>query len=188
MDTLNDLGGKDIYLTSNKSLEKTPKYLFGQAPSTKTLQTEKAISAVIIVVEKGNGVVDAFYMYFYTFNQGPSVYGFELGDHLGDWYGYHGNFFPDPADAKFREHNMVRFQDGLPTAVWYSQHDFGEAFAYAAVEKLEDRPISYSAKGSHANYAVAGKHDLHKGSKSPVSPNRSLPPLMRVQMSRFLRV
>lgn len=85
LDTLNDLGGEQIYLTSNENLGKTPKYLHGQAPNQKTLQTEKAVSTVIIVVEKGEGVVDAFYMYFYTFNQGPSVYGHELGDHLGDW-------------------------------------------------------------------------------------------------------
>ena len=43
---------------------------------------------MIIVVDKGNGIVDAFYMYFYSFNQGPSVYGHELGDHLGDWYAH----------------------------------------------------------------------------------------------------
>lgn len=26
------------------------------------------------------------------------------------------------------EHNMVRFQNGTPTQVWFSQHGFGEAF------------------------------------------------------------
>jgi hypothetical protein len=85
LDKLNDLGGEDVYLTSNENLAKIPKYLHGQAPSKKTLQTEKAVSTVVIIVEKGAGIVDAFYMYFYTFNQGPSVYGYELGDHLGDW-------------------------------------------------------------------------------------------------------
>lgn len=85
LDSLNDLGGEDIYLTSNENLGKTPKYLHGQAPSKKTLQTANAVSAVVIVVEKPEGVVDAFYMYFYTFNQGPTVYLHELGDHLGDW-------------------------------------------------------------------------------------------------------
>ena len=57
---------------------------------------------------------------------------------------------------------MVRFRDGIPTAVWYSQHEYGEAFTYEAVRKAGLRPICFSAKGSHANYAVAGKHDLHK--------------------------
>jgi hypothetical protein len=56
---------------------------------------------------------------------------------------------------------MIRFDHGEPKSIWYSQHAYGEAFTYEAVEKSEKRPIAYSAKGSHANYAVAGKHDLH---------------------------
>lgn len=55
---------------------------------------------------------------------------------------------------------MIRFENGMPTAVWYSQHSYGEAYTYNAVHKLGKRPIAYSAKGSHANYAVPGKHDL----------------------------
>ncbi len=30
---------------------------------------------------------------------------------------------------------MIRFQDGQPQAIWYSQHSNGEAFTWAAVEK-----------------------------------------------------
>jgi hypothetical protein len=88
LDLLNIFDGEDIYLTSNINLGTTPKYLHGKAPNRKTLQTENAISSVIVVVDKGNSFMDVFYMYFYTFNQGPSVYGHELGDHLGDWYVY----------------------------------------------------------------------------------------------------
>ena len=54
---------------------------------------------------------------------------------------------------------MVRFQDEVPQAVWFSQHAFGEAFTYSAVEKQGDRPVVYSANGSHANYATTGTHD-----------------------------
>jgi hypothetical protein len=55
---------------------------------------------------------------------------------------------------------MMRFANGVPQAVWYSQHANGQAFTYATVEKTPDgRPIAYSAKGSHANYAIAGTHD-----------------------------
>lgn len=59
---------------------------------------------------------------------------------------------------------MIRFQNGLPQAIWYSQHTYGEAFSYETVSKLGKRPLCYSAKGSHANYAVPGSHDLHKNS------------------------
>ncbi len=54
---------------------------------------------------------------------------------------------------------MVRFANGTPTAMWFSQHAFGEAFTYDAVEKQGLRPVAYSANGSHANYAITGTHD-----------------------------
>ena len=63
---------------------------------------------------------------------------------------------------------MVRFEDGRPTAIWFSQHASGEAIAYHVVEKQGDRPLSYSAKGTHANYATQGKH-------SHVIPNWNWP-------------
>lgn len=66
----------------------------------------------------------------------------EFGDHVGDW-----------------EHNMVRFKNGVPQAVWYSQHAFGEAFTYSAVQKQGDRPVVYVGNGTHANWATPGPHD-----------------------------
>lgn len=86
LNELNLVQAKEVFLTSTASLLTLPSYLHGEAPDSRTLATENAISCVIIIVEKQNGIVDAFYMYFYTFNQGPTVLGYELGDHLGDWY------------------------------------------------------------------------------------------------------
>jgi hypothetical protein len=85
LDSLNKLGGSEIYLTSNDDVAKLPKYLTGDRPDSKTLKTTDAKSCAIILVDKGNEIMDAFYMYFYTFNQGPAFAGYELGDHLGDW-------------------------------------------------------------------------------------------------------
>lgn len=34
---------------------------------------------------------------------------------------------------------MVRFANGTPTAVWYSQHSNGEAFTYKALNKTSLR-------------------------------------------------
>lgn len=136
--TLNGLGGATVYLTSVDDITKNPAWLQGVKPDGAG-KTNGAVSTAIIVNDHGSGNVDAFYMYFYAYNQGPPILGQEIGDHVGDW-----------------EHNMIRFKDGTPQAVWYSQHAFGEAFTYDAVEKIGVRPVGYSAKGSHANYATTG--------------------------------
>jgi hypothetical protein len=167
---LNDFGGEnhETYLTSTEPLVELPKYLQGTKPDPKTLQTKGAMSCVIIVVGKDEGrIIDAFYMYFYTFNQGPSVVTHEVGDHLGDWCVF--PFYSNIVTKWDREHSMIRFEKGEPKAVWYSQHEYGEAYSYAAVQKAGKRPIVYSAKGSHANYATSGKHDLSEGSKCSAS-------------------
>ncbi|KAK2624594.1 hypothetical protein QTJ16_005787 [Diplocarpon rosae] len=144
LNSLNDLGGESVFLSSKEDLVMLSEFLKGQAPDPKSLATTGAKSCAVIVVAKGSGLVDAFYMYFYALNDGPSALGHQVGSHLGDW-----------------EHNMVRFQHGTPTAVWFSQHEFGVAHTYAAVQKIGKRPVSFSARGSHANYPVAGNLDFH---------------------------
>lgn len=134
--------GSNVYLTSTVDVTTTPAYLTGVVPSPITGRTQNAISCSVILSDHGNGLMDAFYMYFYAYNQGNMVFGQELGDHIGDW-----------------EHNMIRFVNGTPQAIWYSQHGNGQAFLYSVAEKSGKRPISYSARGSHANYAIPGTHD-----------------------------
>ena len=136
-----DKNGFGVYLTSNTDVTEDPKWLDGVVPNSAG-KTKHAISAAVIVNDHGEGLVDAFYMYFYAYNRGNTVLFQELGDHIGDW-----------------EHNMVRFQDGKPTEMWYSQHGNGEAFTFDTVEKMGNRPVTYSARGSHANYATKGTHD-----------------------------
>jgi len=143
LEFLNQYGsnGTNVYLTSIVDVTTSPQWLNGVAPDM-TGKTNDAVSCAIIINDHGKGFVDVFYMYFYAYNQGNTVFGQELGDHIGDW-----------------EHNMIRFQDGQPKAIWYSQHGNGQAFTYRAVEKNGLRPMAYSAIGSHANYAIAGTHD-----------------------------
>lgn len=78
--------------------------------------------AVLIVVNKGAGKVDAFWFFFYSYNLGNKVFNVRFGNHVGDW-----------------EHTLVRFQDGKPKYVFFSEHNFGTAYSYGAVEKIGKR-------------------------------------------------
>lgn len=143
LDVLNGFGnnGRNVFLTSRIDVTTDPIWLDGIVPDSHG-KTKGAVSCAIIVNDHGSGRVDAFYMYFYAYNLGNTVLFRELGNHIGDW-----------------EHNMIRFQDRKPIEMWFSQHGNGQAFTYDAVEKKGIRPVTYSAMGSHANYAIAGIHD-----------------------------
>lgn len=104
--TLKNLQACPIYLTSKANVTANPQWLYGTKPDPVIYDTVGARSNVVIVNDHGAGVVDAFYMYFYAFNLGNTVSGQTLGNHVGDW-----------------EHTMIRFRDGTPTAMWFSQHD-----------------------------------------------------------------
>jgi hypothetical protein len=78
--------------------------------------------AVLVVVPKGDGVVDAFWFFFYSYNLGNTVFNVRFGNHVGDW-----------------EHTTVRFHNGVPKAIFFSEHAGGEAYTYEAVEKIGKR-------------------------------------------------
>ncbi|KAK4609399.1 Putative vacuolar protein sorting-associated protein TDA6 [Fulvia fulva] len=154
LDNLNNLntiansgspGGEDIFLTSNAdpTTDPRPEYLYGVLPDAQG-KTNGATSSAVITVQKGGGILDAFYFYFYAFDFGGVYFGLNVGNHVGDW-----------------EHTMVRFVAGVPQAIWYSQHSRGQAFTYQATKKGADgvRPLVYVANGTHANYATDGNHD-----------------------------
>lgn len=113
--------------------------------------------AVLVLVDKGSGILDAFWFFFYSYNLGQTVLNMRFGNHVGDW-----------------EHSMVRFENGVPRAMFLSEHEGGQAYAWSALEKKRmnitldvdgetvietvDRPVIYSAVGSHAMYAFPGPH------------------------------
>ncbi|AEO57162.1 hypothetical protein MYCTH_2303000 [Thermothelomyces thermophilus ATCC 42464] len=103
--------------------------------------------AVLILVDKGAGILDAFWFFFYSYNLGQTVLNIRFGNHVGDW-----------------EHCMVRFQHGTPRAMFLSEHAGGKAYLWKALEKRTQkdgkpaRPVIYSAVGSHAMYASPGMH------------------------------
>ncbi|KAF2643474.1 hypothetical protein P280DRAFT_467495 [Massarina eburnea CBS 473.64] len=141
-----DALGIDVYLTSNDDITTNPGWIKGIKPDGNG-KTDNGVTSAVIVNDKGNGNVDAFYMHFYSYNWGGLVLGMKdlnFGNHVGDW-----------------EHLMIRFSNGIPQYVWYSQHANGQAFKYSILEKHTDglRPIAYSGNGSHALYAIGGTHD-----------------------------
>ncbi|KUI60579.1 Putative vacuolar protein sorting-associated protein TDA6 [Cytospora mali] len=109
--------------------------------------------AILVLVNKGSGILDAFWFFFYSYNLGQTVLNMRFGNHVGDW-----------------EHCMVRFENGVPRAMFLSEHEGGQAFAWSALEKkrvnvttsegseVVERPVIYSAVGSHAMYAFPGDH------------------------------
>ena len=154
--------GRYVFLTSNDDVEDRPEWLIGAKnipedftpPMTKrrwfgmgSKSKDKgkgtggrsSAPAILITVDKGNGIVDAFWFFFYSYNLGNTVLSIRWGNHVGDW-----------------EHTMIRFQHGKPKVVFFSEHNFGSAYSYSAVEKIGQRPVVYSAVGSHAMYATPG--------------------------------
>lgn len=129
---------KNIYLTSKDNPEDKPAWLLSEKNIPVAGRSDAP--AVLIVVDKGDGIVDAFWFFFYSFNQGNVVF-FRFGNHVGDW-----------------EHTLIRFKNGKPKGVFVSEHFFGQAYTYAAVEKIGKRPVVYSATGTHAMYANTGLH------------------------------
>ncbi|KAL6252693.1 hypothetical protein RBB50_000412 [Rhinocladiella similis] len=157
LSTLNK-SGKDMFLTAIENVTSMPDWLLGETPDAKgTLHNSTACA--VVLVEKDSSITDAFYFYFYSFDEGADITqvvpplnkilpdakpGDHFGNHVGDW-----------------EHNMIRFKDGMPYGMWFSQHGSGEVCLWedeACLSKQGDRPVVYSARGSHANYPSAGSH------------------------------
>ncbi|KAI0482371.1 hypothetical protein GGR56DRAFT_183664 [Xylariaceae sp. FL0804] len=102
-----------------------------------------AAPGTIIAVEKNVSVTDVFYFHFYSFNYGGKTLDINFDDHVGDW-----------------EHNMIRFVDGSPYAIYLSEHSAGSAYYWDVMTFYNGtRPITYVGVGGHANYATAGTQD-----------------------------
>lgn len=135
-----------VFMTANEDFDSDPDWITGVKNQPSLVDGSiKDAPATLIVVDKGNGWVDAFWFYFYSFNLGPFVLGNgPYGNHVGDW-----------------EHSLMRFYKGKPIILWMSAHGGGGAYFYDRLEKHEvetKHPIIYSARGTHANYVSVGTH------------------------------
>lgn len=145
--------GDRVFMTTNDDFMNDPEWLTGSKniPHYENGKIDDA-PAVLIVADKNDGWVDSYWFYFYSFNLGPFVMGKgPYGNHIGDW-----------------EHSLVRFYRGKPVAMWMSAHSGGYGYRFNAMEKYGDfenvyqgestRPIIFSSRGTHANYASSGQH------------------------------
>ena len=146
LDLLNQFErGRDVFLTSNDNVEERPDWLSGdvnipddftndakadysESRSTRDHAQKRShgghsdAPAVLLTVDKGDGIVDAFWFFFYSYNLGNLVFNIRFGNHIGDW-----------------EHTLIRFQHGKPKFVFVSEHFFGTAYKFSAVEKIGHR-------------------------------------------------
>lgn len=76
----------------------------------------------LAIVEKEDGVVLAFWFFFYSYNLGNSIFGVGFGDHVGDW-----------------EHSVMKFRNGVPETMFISQHTDGRTYTFEAMEKYGKR-------------------------------------------------
>jgi hypothetical protein len=164
LSVLNKYGkdGKNVFLTAVDDISKYPKWIFGEVPD-ESGALQNSTACVVVAVEHDlpskQHIVDVFYFYFYSWNEGGDITqvlpplnqlfpdskpGDHFGNHLGDW-----------------EHNMIRFVNGKPIGIYFSHHTSGESCDWddtKCLSKRGKRPLDFSARGSHANYPSAGDH------------------------------
>ena len=93
--------GDQIALTSDDDPTSHPSWLLGEAPDS-TGRIRNSTACFVILVERGQSELDAFYFYFYSYNEGANVTqvvepldslvsgkkadsGMHFGNHVGDW-------------------------------------------------------------------------------------------------------
>lgn len=110
--------------------------------------------------------IDAYWGLFYPFNEGAYVMGTgPWGNHLGDWEHVIVRFRPNV--KKTSEKNTLEEENAsfVANQIWLSAHSGGFAYDFSKISKYDSnifpsstKPIVFSARGTHANYASVGQH------------------------------
>ena len=102
LDTLNDFM-KDAQValstTSVDDVTNLAPWLLGETPDAAG-NIHNGVPCVVVIVDKGDSEMDAFYFYFYSYDRGPNITqvlpplnsvikntgdGLHFGNHVGDW-------------------------------------------------------------------------------------------------------
>jgi amino acid transporter len=154
--------GTKVFLTAVEDPTTFPDWVLGETPDADGALHNSTACAVVAVehqIPSKENVLDVFYFYFYSWNEGGDITqvepplnklfpdskpGDHFGNHLGDW-----------------EHNMIRFINEEPVGIYFSHHSGGDVCAWkdgTCLTKRGGRPTVFSARGSHANYPSEGSH------------------------------
>ena len=93
--------GDQVALTSDDDPTSYPSWLLGEAPDS-TGRIHNSTACSVILVERSPSELDAFYFYFYSYNEGANITqvvepldnlvsgkkadsGIHFGNHVGDW-------------------------------------------------------------------------------------------------------
>lgn len=103
---------------------------------------------VLALMNPEKSKINVSYMYFYPYNLGKDPTYVYFGNHVGDV-----------------ENSKIYFQNQKPYRLDNSQHAWSENLDWtdAKIEKEGERPVVYSAMGSHASYFEAGDHEYIPG-------------------------
>ncbi len=101
-------------------------------------------------VEKEYNNVDLVYFQFSPYDLGKTVFGTEVGSHVGDWERVTVRL------AKFVDNNTNYLK---PVQVLYGAHSFSTVYRWDEVEKINGtHPVAHSAFGSHGMWKDEGTH------------------------------
>lgn len=91
--------GTEVFLTAVENVTTMPDWLLGETPDAQGA-LHNSTACAVVVVEKPEQIVDAFYFYFYSFDEGADITqvlpplnrilpeskpGDHFGNHVGDW-------------------------------------------------------------------------------------------------------
>lgn len=113
------------------------------------------------------------YWFFYAINDFKTSHG-GVNDHEGDWEGI-SLFFP--RDASEPAAAAVAIETWRPLALLAAAHEGASAKEWAAVQREDDHPVFYIARGSHATYYEPGRHTIDRadGQGVAVGPGTERP-------------
>jgi len=95
------------------------------------------MDALEMLLNPEESVVEATYVYFFSYDSTPVALGYHVGD---------------------LEKTKVQFDHGVPNKVRISYHSWQSEHEWDDVTRMGGHPVVFNARGTHATYADQGVH------------------------------